>query len=385
FLPLRWETAGEEWWFASPIDWAAANGCYELVRELVLLDGDQLAKLTSLSRIRRLECLWDDVDDRRFKSVAKSRSKIANKFLRESERNRGHNSLIRAGYGGWLLYSAAAAGDAAFAKELLGRDPLLVFGGGEYGVSDVLYAAARSRSCRVFRLVFNSAVSAKKEKDELFRIFRWEITNRAVHAAARGGSWEILREGLCDGSELLNYRDVNGSTVLHAAAAAGRIEVVKNLISSFQIINSIDNEGNTALNIAAFHGHLPVVKHILTNFPSAASLTNNNGDTFLHMAIYGFKSRSFRSMKQQSDLMKALILSVDEDIINVQNMEGRAPIHSAVAENLQCEIVEMMLSIPYIDLNACDSNGNTPLDLLIQRPSSPSKEILIKKIRSAGG
>ncbi|PPD87666.1 hypothetical protein GOBAR_DD15394 [Gossypium barbadense] len=38
YFPLRWESTGDQWWYASPIDWAAANGLYDLVIELLHLD-----------------------------------------------------------------------------------------------------------------------------------------------------------------------------------------------------------------------------------------------------------------------------------------------------------------------------------------------------------
>lgn len=49
--------------------------------------------------------------------------------------------------------------------------------------------------------------------------------NRAVHAAARGGSLRALKELTEHCADLSDYRDVNGSTVLHSAAAKGQIEV----------------------------------------------------------------------------------------------------------------------------------------------------------------
>jgi len=75
---------------------------------------------------------------------------VAKKLLHEGESKRGRNSLIGSGCGGWLLYTAAAAGDLEFVEQLLQKDPLLVFGEGEYGVTDVLYAAARSKKMEVF-------------------------------------------------------------------------------------------------------------------------------------------------------------------------------------------------------------------------------------------
>ena len=61
-------------------------------------------------------------------------SLVAQNFLHEGDHKRGKNTLIRSAYVGWLLYTAASAGEFAFVQELLHKDPLLVFGEGEYGV-----------------------------------------------------------------------------------------------------------------------------------------------------------------------------------------------------------------------------------------------------------
>lgn len=233
YFPLRWESTRDQWWYASPIDWAAANGLYNIVRELLHLDTNLLIKLTSLRRIRRLETVWDD--EAHFDDVARCRSQVARKLLLESESKPGNKSLIRAGYGGWLLYTAASAGDIDFVKELLERDPLLVFGEGEYGVTDMLYAASRSKNSDVFRLLLDfalspgSSVEGETEKGESGGGgdlgFKSEMMNRAVHAAARGGNVEILRDLLGGCSDVLIYRDLQGSTLLHSASGRGQVEV----------------------------------------------------------------------------------------------------------------------------------------------------------------
>ena len=79
YFPLRWESTGDQWWFASPIDWAVANGHYDLVRELLRFDNNHLIKLTSLPRVRRLETVWDD--EEQFHDVARCRSQVAQKLL----------------------------------------------------------------------------------------------------------------------------------------------------------------------------------------------------------------------------------------------------------------------------------------------------------------
>ncbi|OMO69079.1 hypothetical protein COLO4_29288 [Corchorus olitorius] len=396
YFPLRWESTGDQWWYASPIDWAAANGHYDLVRELLRIDGNHLIKLTSLRRIRRLETVWDD--EEQFDDVAKCRSQVARKLFLECESRKSKNSLIRAGYGGWLIYTAASAGDFCFVQELLERNPLLVFGEGEYGVTDILYAAARGKNSEVFRLLYDFAVSPRfltakgdgfeEHIGDIPSVYKREITNRAVHAAARGGNLKILKELLSDYNDILAYRDKRGSTVLHAAAGRGQVEVVKNLVASFDIIDAIDDQGNTALHIAAYRGQAAVVEALILASPSLISIKNKAGETFLHLAVSGFQTPAFRRVDRQINLMKQLVQAKNfnmEDIINAKNNDGRTALHMAIIGNVHTDLVELLMSAYSINVNIRDANGMTPLDLLKQRPRSASSDILIRHLISAGG
>ncbi|KAL5208485.1 hypothetical protein ABZP36_032920 [Zizania latifolia] len=399
YFPLRWESTGDQWWYASPIDWAAADGHYDIVRQLLHLDPNLLIKLTSLRRIRRLEALWDD--DARFAGAAGHRAAVARSLLLECEcKNGTENTLLRAGYGGWLLYSAASAGDVAFVQELLDRDPLLVFGEGEYGVTDMFYAAARGGNGEVFRLLLDHAMSPRCSTNCVdgegahgrgggrASVFRLEMMSRAVHAAARGGSVEMLRELVERRSGVSEYLDVRGSTVLHAAAGRGQMEVVKYLMATFDIINSTDTHGNTALHVAAYRGHLPVVEALVAASPSTLSAVNRAGDTFLHSAIAGFRTPGFRRLDRQMELMRHLIRERAADvqkIINIRNDAGLTVLHMAVVGCVHPDLVELLMTTPSIDLNAEDANGMTPLALLKQQLRSSTSDKLIKQIISAGG
>ncbi|KAL4581539.1 hypothetical protein LXL04_006062 [Taraxacum kok-saghyz] len=397
YFPLRWESTGDQWWYASPIDCAAANGHYDLVRELLRLDGNHLIKLTSLRRIRRLELVWDD--EEQFHDVAKNRCLVARKLLHEGECKRGKTSLIGAGYGGWLLYTAASAGDLNFVQELLQKDPLLVFGEGEYGVTDVLYAAARSKNCEVFwviydfaaspRLMYGNDVEIGEKEDGIPCGYKQEMKNRAVHAVARGGNVRILTEVLvgCSDEDVLGYRDVQRSTILHTAAARGQIEIVKHLISSFDLINATDKQGNTALHTAAYRGQLPVVKLLIQASPTSIHLKNAAGETFLHKAVTGFQTPNFRRLDRQISLMKQLLCSNTfkiEDTINAKDNGGRTALHLAIHGNLHSDLIELLIIAGSVDVNIRDNNGMAPLDLLKQRPQSASSELLTRQLISAG-
>lgn len=166
------------------------------------------------------------------------------------------------------------------------------------------------------------------------------------------------------------------------------MQVVKDLVACFDIIASMDNQGNTALHVAAYRGYLAVVEVLILASPSLTFLTNHFGDTFLHMAVAGFRTPGFRRLDKQIGLMKHLVSSkiVDmQDIINVRNNDGRTALHMAVSENIDSDLVELLMTAPSIGLNIHDADGMTPLDILKQRPRSAASEILIKQLISAGG
>ncbi|KAF8013163.1 hypothetical protein BT93_I1137 [Corymbia citriodora subsp. variegata] len=400
FLPLRWANTRDQWWCASPIECAAASGHYELVRELLHIDPNHLIELTSLRRIRRLEALWEEAGNAgRFRGIAEHRSRVARQLLQECD-SKNKDSLVkgRYGIGGWLMYTAASAGDLGFVRELLERDPSLVLGEGEYGVTDVLYAASRSGSCEVFRMVLDFTVSPRAlsstAKDagqrEVASLYKWEVMNRAVHAAARGGNLEILKELVAGDSrsDLLAYRDAHGSTVLHSAAGKGRVQVVEYLIQAYDMINSTDHRGNLALHIAAYKGQLPTIQALISVSLSSVSSKNKNGETLLHMAISGLQAPDFRRLDVQIETMKKFLSGEVfdvEDMINAKNNDGRTALHLAIIGNLHPKLVEILMVARGIDVNVPDEDGMSPLDWLKRRPRSASSDILIRKLVSAGG
>ena len=76
--------------------------------------------------------------------------------------------------------------------------------------------------------------------------------------------------------------------------------MVKDLLASYDMIDSKDKHGNTALHVAAYRGYLAVVDAIISLHPSTTFITNNDGDTFLHMAVAGFRVPGFQRVDKLS-------------------------------------------------------------------------------------
>lgn len=169
--------------------------------------------------------------------------------------------------------------------------------------------------------------------------------------------------------------------------AGYEMQVVKDLISSFEIINSTDKQGNTALHTAAYRGQLSTVEVLIQACPSLMHSRNNAGETFLHKAVTGFQTPTFRRLDRQIVLMKQLVCSKSfkiEETINATDNEGRTPLHLAISGNLHSDLVELLLIAGSLDVNIRDNNGMAPLDVLKQRPGSTSSEVLTRQLISAG-
>ncbi|KAH8495452.1 hypothetical protein H0E87_018579 [Populus deltoides] len=275
YFPLRWESTGDQWWYASPIDLAAANGYYDLVRELIYLDTNLLIKLTSLRRIRRLETVWDD--EEQFDGVAKCRSHMTILAVVLIIRN-----LFK-----WRTLTCQMG------SSLFWETPRIA-------VSPSMCTLA---SPSHFRFSDSPPLSARPVL--AIRVYSFCFLERNGQQKYRVLSHFCLMDWLS--------------------------HVVKDLITSFDIIASKDYQGNTALHVAAYRGYLAVAEILILASPSLASFTNNYGDTFLHMAVSGFQTPGFRRVDRQielfTQLMSGKIVNI-KDVTNVKNNDGRTALHT---------------------------------------------------------
>ena len=84
---------------------------------------------------------------------------------------------------------------------------------------------------------------------------------------------------------------VHGKTLVHIAANAGKLDVVKHLIKMGLPVDTPDSFGLTPLYYAAFTGHLDIVKYFVENFSVNINRMNLFGQTLLDMAKRNKHSR----------------------------------------------------------------------------------------------
>ena len=94
-----------------------------------------------------------------------------------------------------------------------------------------------------------------------------------LHAAAFAGTVPLIKQLLADGARV-NAKADNEVTPLHVAAAYGQVPAIMALLDAGANVNASTDHGVTPLHGAAFAGHPAAVKVLLAAGASANATTN---------------------------------------------------------------------------------------------------------------
>lgn len=172
-----------------------------------------------------------------------------------------------------------------------------------------------------------------------------------------------LLEDLPD--EMLSTKDrYHQSTVLHAAAEAGRLEAVQYLLGRGANSNSQNGDGETPLMLACSKSHVAVALALL-DAGCDTNIVDNDGQTALHACV------------DDSVLLPVLqrILTTVRDV-NRQDDDGNSPLHIA-AESNEVESVERLLQMG-AKVNLQNGEGNTPLMVACSEGHQDVVEVLLR-------
>lgn len=200
----------------------------------------------------------------------------------------------------------------------------------------------------------------------------------ALHTAAAAGLEEVVEAliGHPDMSDLLAV-DRDGFTALHGAAYCGRLSCVKVLLGSPGFESAVGAVGlfnvarppghwarraaeeydmQTALHMAAARGHEDVCAAILAipNQPEAANATNRMGATALHMA----------ARSKHVAACRAILRSGEFTALNERDVRGFTALHWAAQEDASCDIAAAILACEdFQALDSRDLRGRTASDI----------------------
>ncbi|KAG6513507.1 hypothetical protein ZIOFF_023837 [Zingiber officinale] len=171
------------------------------------------------------------------------------------------------------------------------------------------------------------------------------------HIAAKQGYLEVLKDLLQPFPALAMTTNSLNSTALDTAATQGHIDIVNLLLETDASLAKIAKKnGKTVLHSAARMGHVDVVKLLLEKDPSIGLRTDKKGQTAFHMAAKG----------QNVEMLMAL-LEPDESIVNLEDGKGNRPLH--IATRKVCQIVQVLLQVEGIEVNAVNRTGETALSI----------------------
>jgi ankyrin repeat protein len=150
-----------------------------------------------------------------------------------------------------------------------------------------------------------------------------ELIQRSVSQVGEPEDEAVIRLfQLIEAGVPLNTADENGETPIFAAARAGRLVMMEQLLSNGASAEVVNWDGSTPLHEAALYGHEECVVSLLEHNPSLGGVKNREGDTPMHLAA-----------REGHQLCVRRMLDVDpgqyEHALTVSNKDGLAPVHVA--------------------------------------------------------
>ncbi|MDR2028151.1 MAG: ankyrin repeat domain-containing protein [Treponema sp.] len=187
----------------------------------------------------------------------------------------------------------------------------------------------------------------------------------AIRAVALGGGF--LSAILTPAS--VQSADSEGRTILHLAAAAGKVEILDTILNAGNVLNKWDKEGKTALDIALGRpdskAHMQTAERLIL----AGGYSENPIFSYLAPAVRssnynirlddGLAPLHFAAGDGYLGLVQYLL---DKKVdINIKNAAGTTPLHEAArAGNIP---IMGLLIAGGANINAQDAKGNSPMHM----------------------
>lgn len=190
------------------------------------------------------------------------------------------------------------------------------------------------------------------------------ISAQDIHRAAGEGDLVKVKEFLEKNPELLNAKDVQGSTPLLNAAYSGQKVVVDFLIKKGADLDSLNTYKYTPLHYSILRRHIGVAE-MLIKAGADPNISNVWGYTPLHTCA----GRNF--------LKEAEFLIQNKAGVSTKNEIGETPLFAAVKSGQRDMI--LLLIKNGADVNARDNVGRTPVFATADENSSVILELLINQ------
>ncbi|KAG5395850.1 hypothetical protein IGI04_017664 [Brassica rapa subsp. trilocularis] len=209
-----------------------------------------------------------------------------------------------------------------------------------------------------------------------------------LHVASMYGHLSFVKEMLNLREDLGRELNKDGFTPLHIAASMGHVEIVKELLEklSGEICLIKGKERKIPLHYAAMRGRVCVLDELVSANPQSLEEVTAREETVLHLAVRFCQFDGFVALLEcLKDFDKLCVL-------NKQDHGGNTVLHLAVQKR-QFEVIDLLLgsrgcsnTLPrdFIEVNSLNSNGLTPLDVLLNFGGEPEESEIHQLLLQAG-
>ncbi|XP_057768203.1 ankyrin repeat-containing protein ITN1-like [Salvia miltiorrhiza] len=202
------------------------------------------------------------------------------------------------------------------------------------------------------------------------------ISETPLHTVAALGHLRFVKLLLSRTPELAAELDSRGCSPLHLAAAKGHADVVTELLREGGKSGSVRNaDGRNPLHVAAVKGRAAVLAEMVRVKPELTQTVTDRGETGLHLSVKWNRAEAVRVLGEE--------MSRNGDVLNWKDCEGNTALHIAIA-NKHLQIIEYLVSLNGLQVNALNKSGLTALDVLEQSPRGLRDMEIEYLLRKAG-